>query len=463
MKKEASELLELDEVLTMKGKEVRSYFKEYLNPGLAHMLSLLDFDKRYVKAKGVEVWDEDGNRYLDFLGGYGSLSLGHNPDEIIEALQKASSLPNFMPASYPIASCFAYNLSCIAPGELKTAFVCNSGAEAVEGAVKLARAASGKKKIIYCEGAFHGKTMGALSVTGREKYQKPFEPLLPECYSIPYGDSDYLEKMLKNKDVAAFIVEPIQGEGGVIIPPEGYLKEVQELCSKYDALLIMDEVQTGLGRTGKMFACDWEGIEPDIMCMAKSLGGSIMPVGAYITKPEHFKRAYGTFESCLLHTSTFGGNSWACAAGIEAINQIVKKNLPEKALEKGEYLQGKLSELKESHKLIKEVRGKGLLIGLHFEENSGMLNKFTRGYIDKLSKEFMGSLVAAELINKHNIITAYTFNNPNVIRLAPPLIIEQAQLDEVIDAMEEIMRTKNSFLKMALSSSKTAFKSIIKR
>ena len=184
--------------------------------------------------------------------------------------------------------------------------LCNSGAEAVEGALKTARISTGKTGLISCEGSFHGKTLGALSVTGRTKYQEPFKPLIPECSLVPFGDLDLLEKELAKGDIAAFIVEPIQGEGGVIVPPNGYLKGARELCTKYGALLIVDEIQTGLGRTGYMFACEHEEVEPDIMCLAKSLGGGVMPIGAFITTPEVWNKAYGSTDKCLLHTSTFG-------------------------------------------------------------------------------------------------------------------------------------------------------------
>lgn len=463
--KDNAKYITVDDALKFNRNQVRENYRDFINSNFVSMLSMLQFDKLFVKAKGVSVWDSDGIEYYDFLGGYGALNLGHNPDEVYDAIIKVKNLPNILQAAvnnFPGA--LAHDLAMITPGDLKRTFFGNSGAEAVEGALKLAKIASGKHKIVYCKNSFHGKSAGALSVTGREKYQKYFKPLVPDSIPVEFGDSKSLENALKNKDVAAFIVEPIQGEGGIIIPPEGYLREVRELCTKYEAYLIFDEVQTGFGRTGKMFACEYEDTVPDIMCMAKSLGGSVMPIGAYIAKDDVWKRGYGTTEKCLLHTSTFGGNTVACAAGITAIKSILDNNLPEKAREKGEYFLDKLRKLKEKHKLIKDVRGKGLMIGVEFNQpESGFLDKLSGGAVSKLSNEYLGSLVAGELQNKHHIITAYTLNNPNVIRLEPPLIVTKEQIDKVIYALDEIMTRTGGLLGMTLSSAKTVLGSLFNR
>lgn len=463
--KDNSKYITCDDALKLNRNQVRENYKEYVNSNFVSMLSMLQFDKLFVKAKGVSVWDSDGNEYLDFLGGYGALNLGHNPDEIYEAIEKVKDLPNILQAAVnDFPGALAYDLALVTPGDLKRSFFCNSGAEAVEGALKLAKIASGKHKIVYCKNSFHGKSAGALSVTGREKYQKYFKPLVPDTVQVEYGDANALEDALKGKDVAAFIVEPIQGEGGVIVPHDGYLKEVRELTTKYDAYLIFDEVQTGFGRTGKMFACEHEDVVPDIMCLAKSLGGGVMPIGAYIAKDDVWKKGYGTMDRCLLHTSTFGGNTLACAAGITAIKLILDKNLPEAAKEKGEYFLGRLKELKEKHKLIKDVRGKGLMIGVEFNQpEGGIIDKLSGGAVSRLSNEYLGSLVAGELQNKHHIITAYTLNNPNVIRFEPPLIVTKEQLDRVVEALDEIMTRSGSLLGMTISSAKTVIGSLFNR
>jgi len=460
-----SKLYTVDDALQLNRKEIHELYKEHVNPSLAGMLSLLNFDKHFVKAKGTKVWDSEGKEYLDFLGGYGALNLGHNNDQVIEGIKKVIGLPNLLQASIStMAAVLAANLAEITPGNLNKSFFCNSGAEAVEGALKLARAATQRTKFVYCQGAFHGKSFGALSVTGREKYQKPFKPLLADCIAVPYGELAPLEQELKNSDVAAFIVEPIQGEGGIIVPPHGYLKKAKELCEKYGTLMIVDEIQTGFGRTGKMFASEYEEIVPDILCLAKSLGGGLMPIGAFMTNDKIWDQAYGGMDRALLHTSTFGGNALATAAGIAAVNEYINRNIAEEAAQKGAYLLQKLADFKEKYPMVKEVRGRGLMIGIEFEKpTGGILDKLTGGAVTKLSTEYLGSLVAGELMNNYGIITAYTLNNPNVIRLEPPLIVSYDELDKLVEALEDIFAKRNGFMSMALASGKTVINTLFNK
>ncbi|MDD2555694.1 MAG: aspartate aminotransferase family protein [Syntrophaceticus sp.] len=453
-----TELLSLQEALQLDRRDISDIYKQYANPGLATMLGLVNFNKKFVKARGVNVWDDEGNEYLDFLGGYGALNFGHNHPQITDAVQKAAELPNLLQASLgTLYAALAYNLAQITPGELCRTFFGNSGAEAVEGALKLARGATGKTRFIHCEGSFHGKTFGALSVTGKSKYQDPFKPLLPGCEAVPFGDLNALEEKLKNKDVAAFIIEPIQGEGGVHLPEQGYLKGVRELCDRYDTLLIFDEIQTGFARTGTNFACQWETVVPDIMCLGKSLGGGVMPISAFITTEGIWDSAYGGMEKCSLHTSTFGGNARACAAGIASIEVMINEDLAEQARGKGAYLLQGLRDLQEKYPaMIKEVRGRGLLIGVEFNQMSdeGLFNKLTKGKINKLAEEYLASLIAGQLMNKYQIITAYTLNNPNVIRFEPPLIVSREQMDKLLAAMEDIFEHHSSMWSILLSTGK---------
>ncbi len=459
------DIISLDEALEASREQTRQWHRDCVNTALASLLSLLDFDRGYVKAEGVRVWDAEGREYLDFLGGYGSLNIGHNHPKVWEAIEKVKGRPAILQATLsPLVGALAKNLAAITPGDLKHAFFCNSGAEAVEGALKTARLSTGKKKIVYTENSFHGKTFGALSVTGRTKYRRPFEPLVPDCYSIPYGDLDSLELELRRKDVAAFIVEPIQGEGGVVIPLDGYLKGAEELCHQYGALLIVDEIQTGFGRTGKMFACEHEEVKPDILCLAKSLGGGLMPIGAFMTTEKVWKEAYGRMSSCLLHTSTFGGNLLACAAALAAIEVLVKEDLPAQAAEKGAYFKSKLEALEKKYEMIKEVRGLGLMIGVEFyQPTSGWLEKISGGAFNKLSEEYFASLVASELLNEYQIITAYTLNNPNVIRLQPPLVVEKEQLDRVVFALDEICQKYRGVGRLLAKTGKEVIKGLLKR
>lgn len=452
-------LISLQGAIDATQEDVRKYHKEYINGSLVTMLGLLDYDKKFVRASGVSVWDSKGQEYLDFLGGYGAINPGHNHPDIVKALDTVRGMPNLLPSSLgAIAGALAHNLALITPGDLQRSFFCNSGAEAVEGALKLARIATEKPKFVYCHGSFHGKTLGALSVTGREKYQKHFQPLLAGCIPVAFGDTEALRKALKDRDVAAFIVEPIQGEGGIIVPPAGYLTAARKICSEFDTLLIVDEIQTGFGRTGKMFACEHENVVPDIMCMAKSLGGGAVPIGAYISSHRVWKAAYGVMDRYAMHSSTFMGNTLACAAGIAALEVTLHEDLAGQAAQKGDYLLGKLKELKNKYPLIKEVRGKGLLIGIEFNQPGGMAVKATFGLASKLSEEYLGSLVAGELMNKYRIITAYTLNNPNVIRLEPPLNVSREQIDRVLKALEEVFEKHGGFFSVAASGALWALK-----
>ncbi len=457
-------LISLAGAQALQREEVRTLHKNYGNASLVNMLGMLNFDRQFVRAQGIRLWDSDGRDYLDFLGGYGSLNLGHNHPQIIAALQQVKEMPNLLQASVPtMAAALLHNLSVITPGNLKRSFLGNSGAEAVEGALKLARAATERKTFIYCRNSFHGKSFGALSVTGREKYRKPFDPLLSECVEVPFGDINALRRALKEHQAAAFIVEPIQGEGGINTPPPGYLPEAARVCREAGTLFIADEIQTGLGRTGTMFACQHENVEPDIMCLAKSLGGGIMPIGAFIATDDIWNKAYGSIEKATLHTSTFGGNTWAAAAGIAAIEVLVKENLAGAAEEKGRYFISGLKVLQKKYPLLQEVRGRGLLIGIELAQPGNLANKATLGVVSKLSNEYLGSMVAVELLNKHRIVTAYTLNNPNVIRLEPPLIVSKEEIDCVLNALEDVLKHHKGFLSFAATSVKTVLGTIRKK
>jgi len=453
-------LLSIDDVEKTDAKKTIQMYKKHVNPGFALLASMVGFDKVYIRAQGCIIEDSEGHQYLDCLGGYGSLNIGHNHPYLVENLERVKTKPVILQAGInPYMAALAHNLSFLTGGALNKAFFCNSGAEAVEGALKLARAASGKSRFVYCNNSFHGKTFGALSVTGRQKYRQCFQPLLSECEEVEYGNTDQLEAILKNRDAAAFIVEPVQGEGGVIVPPEGYLRKVREICSRLNVLFIADEIQTGFGRTGRMFACEHEEVMPDIMCLAKSLGGGMAPAGAYITTEEVFKRAYGGMERCLLHTSTFGGNTYSCAAALLSLEVLHNEDLPKQAEEKGNYLLKRLYALKEKYEIVKDIRGKGLLAGIEFNNKiPGFLNRVSGSALEGLSDEYFAALVAGKLLNNYGILTAYTLNNPNVIRVEPPLIITYQQIDRFVDALEDILKSRRGFLSMAAGSIRNIIK-----
>ena len=392
-------------------------YQQYLNSGLASLLKFMGLDVVEDHAQGASVWDLDGNQYLDCLGGYGALSLGHRHPRVVAAVQEQlAKMPMSakIMLSRPLAQA-ARALAEVTPGDLTCSFWCNSGAEAVEGALKLARLYTGRARIVAALGAFHGKTLGGLSASGRELFRQPFQPLVPGFAHVPFGDAQALEQAV-DEGTAAVILEPIQGEAGVILPPPGYLARARELCDRHRALLILDEVQTGLGRTGRLFACEHEGVVPDIMTLAKALGGGVMPVGAFIATPQVWKVME---PNPLLHSSTFGGNPLACAAAYAAIRVAVEEELPARAAKLGSHALSRLQEVAARQPgMISEVRGRGLLIGI------------------SLAHEDIAGLVIAGLVQRR-ILAAYTLNNPTVIRIEPPLVIAPADLDRAIAALEE--------------------------
>jgi putrescine aminotransferase len=393
-------------------------YRQYVNPGLARLMQFGGFGDVEVSAEGCVLTTATGAKYLDFLGGYGVFSLGHRHPKVVEAVHRQLDR---LPLSARTFFCeaqalLAEQLARLTPGSLQFTFFSNSGTEAVEAALKMARVATGRTKFVSTEGSYHGKSMGSLSVTGREKYRKPFEPLVPGVTFVPYNDVEALAAAV-SEETAAVILEAIQGEGGIIPARPGYLAAAREICDRHGALLIVDEVQTGLGRTGALFGVDHEGVCPDIMTLAKALGGGVMPIGATIATPPIWERIFG--ENPLLHTSTFGGNPLACAAGLAALEVIQEENLVQWAAERGEQLLAGLRAVQEeAGGAITEVRGRGLMIGVEFAVKD----------------------VAELTINgmaRRGVIAAYTLNNPKVIRLEPPLIVTAEQVDTALGAFRE--------------------------
>lgn len=410
------ENLSVEEKRKIVNETVEKYVK-YFNPGLARLYKFANLDTVEWRGEGAKVYDIFGKAYIDCIGGFGVFNVGRNHPRVVEKVKEQlerlplSSRTLFNKHQADLAALLAE----VTPGDLQYSFFCNSGAEAVEGALKLARLYTKRKKFISTQGGFHGKTLGALSVSGRDVYKKPFEPLLPDTYQVPFNDIEAMDKAV-DEDTAAVILEPIQGEGGVIIPSPEYLPEVRRICSERGALLILDEVQTGLGRTGKMFACEHYGVVPDIMTLAKALGGGVLPLGAFVSTQE----IWSVFEeNPLLHSSTFGGNPLACVAGIETLRILREEDIPKQAEEKGKYILGRLSGVqKEFPELIREVRGMGLLVGIEFFEDD------------------MASLFAMEMAER-GVLVVYTLNNRRVIRLEPPLTISFEELNTVLEACYE--------------------------
>jgi acetylornithine/succinyldiaminopimelate/putrescine aminotransferase/predicted amino acid dehydrogenase len=438
-------------------------YERYINPVLVRLGHKNGFIKTFVRGLGNEVWDAEGKVYLDFVAGFGSLNLGHNHPAVVRAVRAAldEQAPGFTPSAInPLAAALAEQLVALAPPGLEMVFFANSGTEAIEAGLKLARAVTQRPGLLYCERSFHGKSLGALSVTGNGTYQRPFGPLLPECQAIPFGDALAVERALHTRRFAAFVVEPIQGEGGMNVPPAGYLRAIHGLCRATDTLMIVDEVQTGLGRTGTLFAVDEEGVEPDVLTLAKSLGGGLVPLGAMLCRRDLWMKAYGSAQTFALHTSTFGGGSLACSAGLAALRVLHDEDLCANARARGEQLQQALQDLAGRCDLVRGVRGRGLMLGLEFHPMPDTMVAHFKGMdpsgstallvpnLDELIHSIPGLYAMQILLQVHGIYTQVTRSNPRVLRIQPPLTITEEQVRRFLEALESTCHELQSLNQM---------------
>ncbi len=389
---------------------------KHLNPNLAKLMAFAGFGAE-MRGEGCYLFDHEGRRFLDCLGGYGTFSLGHRHPAVVGAVRDGldrlgmSGKAFFSPNAADLAELLAQN----SPDGLELAFFSNSGTEAVEAALKFAKGATGRPGIVSTLGSYHGKTIGALSTTGREKYRKKFEPLMPGVSFVPFGDAEAAQAAISG-ETAAFIVEPVQGEGGILLPPDGYLRAIREACDRHGALMIADEVQTGLGRTGTLWGVEHDGVSPDILTSAKALGGGVMPIGATLYTPAIYEGVFG--ENPMAHTSTFGGNPLACAAALAAVRTLIAEELPRRSAEMGKRLLKGLGEVSRRRlDTVADARGRGLMVGLEFREDE------------------VGELVVASLL-KRGVCVAYALNNPRVLRFEPPLIIDAEQIDFAVEAVD---------------------------
>lgn len=430
--------------------EVRRTHAAHINPTLVEALGLLGYGRDFVRAEGLVLTDAGGREYLDFLAGYGSLLLGHNHPDVREALAEVlkSGSPNFLQiAPQPLAGALAARLAKAAPGDLEMAYLVSSGSEAVEGAMKLCRAVTRRPRFVSAELGFHGNTWGALSITGGKKYRAPFEPLMKECALVPWGDPDAIARELRKRDVAAVVLEPMQGEGGMRLAPRGYLEEVSRLCKRYGTLFVLDEVQTGLGRTGKMFACEHDNVVPDVIAVAKGLSGGLVPVGAYLTTKRLWERAYGTLDRYDSHSATFTGGPLACAAGLATLEVIARDRLIARAAELGDHLGAALRNAAAGHPLVKEVRGRGLLWGIELRAPGG-----------DATASVVGQWLAVGMMER-GMVTQVATQAGEVIRAEPPLLVERAQIDRFASALAETLAAHSTSV---LSSFAGAVKRIVK-
>ena len=429
----------VDDALKLDKAQIRELQMKHQNAVKLELAEMLGAARMYVKGDNDKLWDEDGNLHYDMIAGVGAMSMGNSNMFIWEQIEKVKQIPVFYALGYHhMASSLANNLAIASPGGKLTRMWTGGGggAEANEGAIKLCKmAAHGTRpRIASVMGAYHGKTAGSLALTGSEKWKKYQFPLMP-AENLPFGDLVALEDCLKTRDVCAFFIEPIQGEGGIKLHPEGYLKAARELCTKYGTYMVCDEIQTGVGRTGKMWACEHDDVIPDVIVFAKGLSGGFMPLAGYICTEEVWDAAYGNPETCFHHTVTFGESPLTCAAGIASLQYIYDNDLINRAAVMGEHIQGRLKEIAAKYpKVIKEVRGRGLMIGIEFHLAGKTLKEMVGNRA--AAQEAIGARIAAILMNTYNVQVMFTINNPIVIRMLPPLAVTQETVDYSMKAFE---------------------------
>jgi ornithine--oxo-acid transaminase len=433
--------LDVARILEERAGEQLALNDRHLNPQFGRVLRTIGYDRKWKHARGAHLFDENGERWLDMLGGYGVFALGRNNPAVRRQLERfleaeTATLPQL--GVTLLAGVLAEQLLARAPSRLGAVLFTNSGTEAVEGAMKLARSATGRPRILYCDHAFHGLTLGALSVNGNEEFRERFGPLLPGCDPVPVGDLDSLRSELARGDVAAFLVEPVQGKG-VVLPPEGYLQEAQELCRRNGTLFIADEVQTGLGRTGRFLALEHWGLEPDMVLLSKALSGGYVPVGAVLAARSVFERVFDTMERAVVHGSTFGTNDFAAAAGIATLSELDDAGLVERSRRSGERLLELTRPLVERYEVVKDVRGLGLMWAIEFGPPAGGAALRTWKLAESRQPGIFAQLVTVPLFNEHRILSQVAGHRMNVVKALPPLVIDDDDLVHFADSLDQVL------------------------
>ncbi|WP_377272362.1 aspartate aminotransferase family protein [Peterkaempfera sp. SMS 1(5)a] len=431
---------DLADLLARRGAERYELQERHLNPQLPRMLHTIGFDKFYERAEGPYFYDAEGNEYLDMLAGFGIFALGRHHPVVRRAVQQVMDLdlPDLTRFDCsPLPGLLAEKLLSHTP-HLDRVFFGNSGTEAVETALKFARYATGRSRILYCDHAFHGLTTGSLSVNGEAGFRKGFDPLLPDT-PLPLGDLAALERELRRGDVAALIVEPIQGKGVHATPP-GWLRAAQELLHKHKALLICDEVQTGIGRTGDFFAYQHEqGVEPDLVCAAKALSGGYVPVGATLGKEWIFRAVYSSMDRVLVHSASFGSNAQAMAAGLATLHVMEDQQIVAHARRVGDLFRERLAALVDKYELLADVRGRGLMIGIEFGKPRSLKLRTGWAALQAARKGLFAQMVVVPLMQRHRILTQVSGDHLEVIKLIPPLVVTERDVDRFVDAFVDVM------------------------
>jgi ornithine--oxo-acid transaminase len=412
----------------------------HLNAQMVRVLKTIGYDVGFRRGSGQYLYDRDGIRYLDLLSGFGVFAVGRNHPTIREALKSVldSELPNLVQMDVSaLAGVLAERLLQHVP-YLDKVFFANSGAEAVEAAIKFSRAATGRPGILFCDHAFHGLSYGALSLNGDEIFRRGFEPFLPGCTSIPFNDLPALERALHARDIAAFIVEPIQGKG-VNLPSDDYLQAAAALCRRHGTLFVADEIQTGLGRTGRFLAIEHWGVEPDMVLIAKALSGGHVPVGAVLTRKQIFDRLFDRMDRAVVHGSTFGKNDLAMTAGLATLNVLASEGLVQSAARRGERLLRAFTEMTSRFELLREVRGKGLMIGVEFGAPRSLKLKASWNLLETANKGLFCQLITIPLFKEHKILTQVAGHASHTIKLLPPLVITEEDCDWIIASFDAVV------------------------
>ena len=415
--------------------------EEHLNTQMVRVLKAIGYDRVYTRAQGPYLYDNQGNEYLDLLSGFGVYALGRNHPTVIQALQDVltSELPDMVQMDVSLLSgLLAEELLKRCPDRLTKMFFCNSGTEAVEAAIKFARYTTQRDKILYCEHGYHGLTLGALSLNGENVFREGFGPLLPGCAAVPFNDIAALEQALAGKDVAAFIVEPIQGKG-VNLPSDDYLPEAARLCAKYGTLLVADEIQCGIGRSGKFWAVEHWGVEPDMICMAKALSGGFIPVGGVAMTTRVMEAVFNRMDRAVVHGSTFSKNNMAMAAGLASLKVIDDEKLVENAARMGDELLAGMQQLVDRYELFKSARGKGLMIAMEFGSPKSLSLKAAWSMLEAANKGLFSQMITIPLFKNHRILSQVAGHGMNVVKFLPPLVITDKDRDWILSALDEVI------------------------
>lgn len=418
-----------------------------VNPQWVRLLKLLQMNVSYTRCVGAELFMQDGKRILDCLSGYCVHNLGHNHPAILDAIKDEVSRcgPAMLQSHVPERAGELANRLCqLAGGELTKVFFCSSGSEGIEAAIKFARAHTKRTGLLYADGAFHGLTCGALSLMGDPFWKKGFGPLLPDTDQIRFNNLSDLEEKLKGKRYAAFVVEPIQGEGGIRTPSVNYLQQARELCARYGTLLVLDEVQTGFCRTGPFLAAHHYSVDADIVILAKAMSGGLIPSAAVLMREEVYQSVYGSLKRSLIHTSTFSENGLAMRVGLAVLDTLAQENLGQRSTQLGNYMRRRLGEELSEFDMVEEIRGEGLFCGVCFRPPQKFGLRLGFEAFTKIHPAMFGQVLVMRLFRDHGVLSQICGNNFMVLKLAPPLIVNETQIDECVSAVKDVVTLAHS-------------------